>query len=292
MTTNSTSLPAVVADGDLLCFKVVSDSGEATLIYKIEIWIGRNANLTSVKIGTAAAFTTLGTPAATWNGNSLVQAEFLGQEPVPPAGLSVLITPADSDAEIQYAYQVTDTAEPSFAVVPNPLIIPFQAEGYLYIKVTSGNGNVILIYKIFAQMMQSALIYYGIPKIGDNDIDDIWDTVEESYEIRRLFPSDTTNPTWAANPDTFGVAKALWDDEGLYVFWDITDPSVVKQGTTSGNQWLHDSIELFINEAYLSSTGSPATGNTYTTGGSQYRVSRDGVTSGDPSAAVSALNSL
>jgi hypothetical protein len=284
--TNATTVP-IVADGDFLCFKVVAENGTTTQYYQIEVWMGRTAALTSVKIGSATTITNStgwGTPTATWNVTN--QGNFLGREKVPAGGLAVVVVAADG-ATVQYAYLEDGTADPtsSFVDVPASLMIQFKDEGYLYLKVLSGNGQTTQFYKIHASMLRFATINFGIPAVGSNVIDPIWASVAESYDIKRVFPTDS-NAAFIANPDTYRVAKALWDYDGLYVFWDITDPS---NGAGSGEH-LADSIELFINEAYLSSTGAPVTGDNYDTGGSQYRVGRNGAISGYPSAAVSALN--
>jgi hypothetical protein len=282
--TNSTTV-VLATDGDLFCFKVVSEDKENTLFYKIELRIGHDATLGSLTIGTVLA-NDPGTPAATWDDDSLVTGEFLGTEPVPSiGGLGVVIAPTDPAAVVKYAYMTDETTEPDFVEPVYPLLIQFADEGFLYIQITSEVGDATLIYKIHAAMQQRAEIFYGMPKIGGNVIDPIWDTVEAIYKIERLFPGDTTNQTWARNPDTWGVAKALWDDEGLYVFWDVTDPT----RAVANNEHTDDSIELFINEAYTQANGSHGT---YAQGGSQYRVTRDERTSGDPSAAVSALRTL
>jgi hypothetical protein len=288
--TNTTTVPSV-ADGDLLCFKVVAENGTTTQYYKIEVGMGRTANLTSVKIGTAAAITSntgWGTPMSTWNIPATAQGNFLGREKVTAEGLAVVVAAADG-ATVQYAYMEVGNTDPasSFEDISSSLLIQFKDEGYLYFKVLSGNGKLTQFYKIRASMLRFATINKGSPVINGSTLDPIWESVTETFDIKRVYAGDS-NSAFIANPDTWGVAKVLWDDAGLYVFWDITDPS---NGAGAGEHTA-DSIELFINEAYLTSNGTPATGNTYSDGGSQYRVGRDGATSGDPSDAVSALNTL
>jgi hypothetical protein len=289
--TNSTTVSTtalLAADEDLFCFKVVAENGETTQYYIVEIRMGHDATLGTLTIGTVNA-SDFGTPAATWDAGTLVVGEFLGTEPVPGIGMSVVIAPSDSQAAAEYAYVDVEeeTTEPSFAAVPtDTLRIHFATEGYLYIRITSEYEDATLVYKIHAEMQQRAEILYGMPEIRNNYIDPIWADVEATYEIKRLYPGDTTNQEWALEPDTWGVAKALWDDDGLYVYWDVTDPT----RAVANNEHTDDSVELFINEAYTRANG---THGTYGQGGSQYRVRRDGFAAGgDPDAAVTAFRNL
>jgi hypothetical protein len=284
------AIPAVATmnHGDYLGIKVVSQDGSNTAYYKIEILVGTNALLTSVKIGETTT-TNLGTPKETWDDAGLVRGQYLGQDRVAPSGssLSIAITPQDSLAKVSYAYSSPGvlTSNPTYtALTSNSGSHNFFAEGFLYLEVTSENGEVKMYYTIRASMRQSVGLQYGMPDIENGVIDPVWDSVTEVMMIQRLFEGDNEGDAeYLANvtAHTIGRAKALWDDDGLYLYIDVDDDdlSPMDANLTNNNAHRYDSVEIFVNEA--KSMASVADSAAFGRAGSQYRVGMTGHISGN-----------
>jgi hypothetical protein len=272
------------ADGDFLYIEVTAENGINKGVYKLEVQVGRDTTLSVITIGgTSVTSTSLGTPAATLTDAVAGAVLFSTLQDV--GGFAVSVTPTDTEASVQWAAVSTDSNDATFATT-SPIV--FTDGGFLYVKVTAANTTTIAYYKVRVNLMQSATIKYGQPVIkasSEKFVDSAWGDVTETYTIAKVFSSDSS-ADYTANPNTSGVAKALFDESGLYVYVEVTDPDVSSGG--SGNHE-KDSVELFINE------GVEADGNLIKTGGyadkgGQYRVGADGAISGDPAAASAAMN--
>lgn len=76
--------------------------------------------------------------------------------------------------------------------------------------------------------------YYGTPAI-DGSVDSVWSKAPE-------MKLDTKQMAWSG---TTGTAKALWDDDNLYVLVQVRDDQLNK---TNPNVWEQDSVEIFVDE--------------------------------------------
>ncbi|MGP4039144.1 endo-1,4-beta-xylanase [Gracilibacillus sp. D59] len=102
---------------------------------------------------------------------------------------------------------------------------------------------------------------YGTPEI-DGSIDDVWSNAP-------ALPINRYQMAWqGAN----GTAKILWDDNNLYVMFQVSDSNLDK---TNENAWEQDSIEVFVDE----NNGKTAS---YEDDDGQYRVNFDNETSFNP----------
>jgi len=319
------------SNGDILGFKVTAQDGIAVRYYKYTLKIGLNAELKEVWIGkevnedgTTGTSGSLGTAKDTWGtfanderGELDVQ-EILESNSQTP----IKIVPADTGATIQYdVLVVTNNQEStlSWKDYTATTTAVFGGETYLAIKVQSaekeGDNYVYKYYRIAVNTKNGTDITYGQPKIWqDNDptkvgtpyVDTLWDSVDW-LDISRVNKAESY-ATWFGTDygqHTSGKAKALWDDDGIYVYFvatfkdyktsanqatatvrtasrsgdaaawesghgtDITDSS----NTTPGDDHLKDSLEVFINERY----------ETFKSGnyGNQYRsgvINEDGKT--------------
>lgn len=102
---------------------------------------------------------------------------------------------------------------------------------------------------------------YGTPTI-DGVVDSIWSQA----------PAMAVNQYQMAWQGATGVAKALWDDENLYVLIQVSDTQLDK---SSANVWEQDSVEIFIDENNAKTTF-------YQDDDGQYRVNFDNETSFNP----------
>jgi hypothetical protein len=271
------------ADGDFLYIEVTAENGINKNVYKLEIHVGRDTTLSALSIGGVPVIN-LGSPAATLN--EAVAGTVLFNTLQPVGGYPVVITPTDSGAAVSWAAVSTDTGTAVFGTT-SPVV--FTDQGYLYVKVVAANTTTTAYYKIQVNLMRTGTIKYGQPEIkasSDQFIDPIWASVQDTYTIAKVFQTDSS-AAYIAAPTTTGVAKALFDASGLYVYVAVTDPAV---DTTGGSDHTKDSVELFINEAVDDSGDLIKIPATYADKGGQYRVNAAGAISGDPAAAASAVS--
>jgi hypothetical protein len=136
--------------------------------------------------------------------------------------------------------------------------------------------------------MMTATINYGKPVIkasSEKYIDAAWEDVTETYYIAKV--ATESSESYKADPTTTGIAKALFDETGLYLYVEVTDPAVDTAGTSAHEK---DSVELFINEGVDESGGLIKDPVGYADKGGQYRVDAEGAISGDPAAASDAVD--
>jgi hypothetical protein len=268
-------------DGDFLYIEVTAENGVNKNVYKVEIRIGRDTTLATLSIG-GTSITNRGTPAATADGVTAA-GTVLFNTAQPAGGYAINAVSEDTEATVTWA----TTAGGTYGTV-SPIV--FTDGGFLYVKVVSANGNVTAYYKIQVNLMMTGTIKYGQPEIkasSEKYIDSIWSTPGiETYNITKIYPNDSSS-SYIANPNTTGVAKALFDASGLYLYVEVTDPAVDTTGTSAHTK---DSVELFINEGVNASGDLIKTPVSYVSKGGQYRVDADGVISGDPGDAASAMN--
>ncbi|GHV89223.1 hypothetical protein AGMMS50267_15830 [Spirochaetia bacterium] len=269
------------ADGDFLYIEVTAENGTNKGIYKVEVQISRDTTLSVLNIG-GTVVESPGTPAATLAGVTAGTVLLTN----PGTGHAIIATPTDSEATVTWAAGASDPVDGAF-VTTSPLT--FVDGQYLYVKVVAGNGTTTAYYKVQVNLLMTATIKYGAVDIQpsvNKFIDPLWASVTETYRIEKIYGTDSDD-AWeaaqAAAPTAYGVAKALFDEDGLYVYVEITDPNVDTTGTSAH---LKDSVELFINEAVNGSNELIKTPAGYADKGGQYRVdAADGVSS-DPAVAV------
>jgi len=87
-------------------------------------------------------------------------------------------------------------------------------------------------------------VEYGQPVL-DGDIDDIW---EDAFCFDSF--KGALDARVVANKDSKGSLKLLWDDKGLYVLAQITDPTML--GSYAGIEWYNsDGVSYFVKEDSL-----------------------------------------
>ncbi|GAA0404892.1 endo-1,4-beta-xylanase [Paenibacillus motobuensis] len=102
---------------------------------------------------------------------------------------------------------------------------------------------------------------YATPVI-DGSIDTVWSNAPE-------MPINRYQSAWQG---ATGVAKALWDDQNLYVLIQVSDSQLDK---SSANAWEQDSVEVFVDE-------NNAKTFVYQDDDGQYRVNFDNETTFNP----------
>jgi endo-1,4-beta-xylanase len=103
--------------------------------------------------------------------------------------------------------------------------------------------------------------YYGTPAI-DGSVDSVWSQAPE-------MKLDTKQMAWSG---ATGTAKALWDDDNLYVLVQVRDDQLNK---SNPNVWEQDSVEVFVDE----NNGKTAT---FQDDDGQYRVNFENAASFNP----------
>ena len=272
-------------DGDVLYIEVTAENGVNKGYYKIGVEVGRDTSLSSVTIGGIAVINTGTSAAAAADVPDAEAGSILFTTAMPSEGYAVAITATDPGAAVKWA-QGTGTASqtaPSAYGTTTP--IPFVDEGFLFIEVTAANTTTKAYYKIKINLLMSATIKYGSPTITSGTVDILWDSVTETYRIAKVSADQLSS--LENTQTTFGVAKALFDEDGLYIYVDVTDPSI---DLTNTSFHAKDSVELFINEGVDTNGTLIKDPVDYDTKGGQYRVDAAGTISGNPDAAPAAMN--
>jgi hypothetical protein len=109
----------------------------------------------------------------------------------------------------------------------------------------------------------------------------------KEFRIGKIYlPDGNPGAEYLIEPTTYGIARVLFDEKGLYVYVDVTDSNVSTTAATS-NHHLRDSVEIFVNEDFKGHTSGG-----YGSVGGQYRIGANNEVSGDPGDAPAALTSL
>jgi hypothetical protein len=269
-------------DGDRIFIEMKAEDG-TTAYYGAKIGIGADAGLESVTLETQAITPEgMGTP-----GSSLAAAVegyiLMGIMQTNAQGFNVAVTANDKDPVVQVTFGKAADAENTWSGTTRR--IKFEDKELLGIKIVSANGKKTNYYKIRVELMTTMEINYGSPSLGENDyVDPKWDTAE--WQPIANQNRAETNQEFFDNPSTSGRAKLLWDEDGLWLYVDVTTEYISEAMGSAGD---HDgsNVELFINEAYPTINS----GN-YNNIGGQYRVDStlpNGAVTGDPSDAATAL---
>jgi len=167
-----------------------------------------------------------------------------------------------------------------------------------YIQVQYNDGNTTVYYSIYPRRTVN-IPYVASGVISVTDGNNNTATIEEEgawanaveIVLDRVYMPDSSGLANVtdydqSNPETHPKIKLLWSDDGLYVLAKVKD-------TNNGTATEHngDSLEVFISESFaFGNSGNwqnTSTGGTTGGGGGQYRVSRSGATSGNPSTVTS-----
>ena len=292
-------------DETVVYIRVIAADKVTTLYYAFKISVGNVAEIETLTLA-GEAVTFLGEPGPAWN-DVRRQGTFDYQEDTPEGGFAIVAAAKDGGT-ITWAVTSNSSVEPDFT---NPAAnLPLGNGSFLYIKVTSINGKVTNYYRITIFTKAAMIVYYGQPDItlgvngGAPALDPMWSTTEWMFNVSRVNLNEMTPAfrfynTVEGHYDTTGVghtegmAKAFWDDGGMYVYaemtyhdyYDTADDMEAEKLTeratvvtpplatvADNNAHLYDSLEIFTNERVQQ----------YTEGGYgiQYRVapSPDGQT--------------
>jgi len=294
------------ADGDFLYVEVTSADETTVSVYKIVLEIGHNAKLESVAIGatpqTQALY--LGTPAATWAGVTGTAIGNFQTNRQLTAGLGITILAQDSAAKIKYAIveEATPSAtEPTWTDYTGAIaarVFDPELQYYLYIKVTADAGDV-LIYKLKIILPAVGIVVYGNPEISFDDMT-FWDNPDiKSFNVNRVNEAEDIEEymreSWGLH--TSAVVKAVWNDEGIYAYANVTtkqykdtetgslkDRPIANATNMDNGAHLGDSFELFVNERLqvLRPGEQNDTGNQFRVGANNARSGRAAGSSVDP----------
>jgi len=239
---------------------------------------------------------------------------------IPAAGLKVNVSTTDPSATVRIATgdynkqvsELTWTSIPNAAGGGGNMLKPASEDHKLYVEVTAANGTTKAYYVGRFEFVKAGIIYYGTPEIRQNYIDPIWDTVEDYYDIVTRTNSTSENTTsYRALTDTnnvfdiskkdqftWGRAKALWDETGVYVYTVVAKHTgTFFFGIGSSQEHTYDSVEVFINERVDASgnvvKNHAVGGINYSNRGGQYRLSPSAAMpkSGDPSITTTGFDS-
>jgi hypothetical protein len=148
--TSLLEIPAFAAEpafsfssGDYLYIEVFSPNKDKVLFYKIQVLLpSDNADIARITIGGAQG--TRGTPAAAWNDPAL-EAGVINLNLNQASDVAVDVILSNLGAAVEYAKTASSTAEPVFGSESQ---FTFTQGDYLYIKTTSSDASVTLVYKL------------------------------------------------------------------------------------------------------------------------------------------------
>ena len=288
-----------LAHNEKIYIRVVASDKETVLYYGFTINVGNVARLAGLSLGgEAITFWSETGEMNLWNNIDMVGVFYRDE---PPAGGFALAASAEDGGAIAYAVTTDSAAAPSFTALTGTPNVTLSTGSILYIKVTSANERISVIYRINIFLKVSATVLYGQPVIspgtngGAPGLDPLWDTIEDwplsinrlnlaemTPEYRFLYTGGGDHYDEAGYGHTEGRAKAFWDDGGLYVYAEMTfhdfrefngtapphpmehEIVVTPSGIADNAAHLYDSLEIFTNERVQQ----------YTAGdyGIQYRV--------------------
>jgi hypothetical protein len=270
-------------DSDIFYVEVFSANHDAYNIYKIQVRAySRLAALESLTInGLDAPF---GYPGEAWDsqfGGQLYDtaAQFYDPDLPKTWNISITTTPG-SNAVVEFARAPKGVEPTGFTTVPPA---SFDWGDYLYVKVTSEDGNLTYYFKTKILFSQEETIQWGQPDVTvAGVIDPIWNNTPglKTFDVSSVYPVDST-AEFIENPDTSAWAKVLWDHNGIYVLMEVIDPDPCTLPAVTGNQHLYDSVEIFTNPNRPAAPARPS--GSYGTGGGQYRIGSQGTKSGSSS---------
>jgi len=165
--------------------------------------------------------------------------------------------------------------------------IKFNDMDNLIVKVVDPDKPAaIAFYRVEINLQQSTTIKYGTPNIDLDTIDSKWDDLDELNILKIYLGDGNPGDEYRRSPTTYGVAKVLFDEDGLYVYVVVTDANVSVTAAASQHHQ-RDSVEIFVNEDY---DGTKSGG--YANVGGQYRIGANGEVSGDPEAVIAGDSGL
>jgi hypothetical protein len=272
---------------DYLYIQVTSENGAVINYYRIRVQAQtHSAIVASISIGGVAAVI----PERSSPGGTIAEAIpaiLYIQEATPNASGYAIVAPPDSsangDATVKWTKVAANAPAPAVSAfgTTTPLVL---ADGdLLYVEVTAaGDATVKGYYKTIVSFLREATIKYGNPEIkasAQKYVDPKFNAATV-LKIDRV-GNDNLTDYYLAAPDTFGEARLLWDEDGVYAYVKVTDAIVA--GAGSGQAHLGDSIEFFITEQFANGTDN------YGSRGNQYRVDgEDGTLSGDRDDSITA----
>jgi len=291
--------PLSFEDGDLLVIEVTAQDGVSKRYYKVELQIGRNARLATVGLETPQGSENyLGKPGTSWNDPALEVGSFFTDQFSELVGLRLSAAAEDGDAKIEYVIDWRDNPAanepftwnelPASGQAVNPYVFVYTNTYYVYVRVTAFAGNQ-LYYKMKLFFPQRGTITYGTPDLGAAgtfEVDPLFDAADLfEFDISRVNLAETIQPYFKTEygQHTRAKAKALWDDDGIYVYVDVTfnqyketEDGVLKdRPITTGTNHECDSVEIFVNERLQATTA------TNRNMGNQFRIGTQNQLSGD-----------
>jgi signal peptidase I len=289
-----------VDDDDLIYVKMTASNKKDVYFYVFQVQIGRDATLKeeggiTFENGTNKFdVTDLGTPLATglpvlanWG-----KMQF-SLEVNTINNWKVTANPTDAGAKVKLAKGIRSTtlASINWDTIPNGAELTLADGEFVFVQVTSANEKAKNYYKILMYYPRDTTIKFGTPQtLNAETPDPVWDDPTNPW-----LPIDRINTTESLpyadtvpneKDRTFGRAKLLWDWDGMWIYAQVWEKNI----SAEGSEHTKSSVELFINEANVSS-GAVTGGNNKN--GGQYRLGANGDRSGAPTdPAVDAFNAL
>ena len=150
------------------------------------------------------------------------------------------------------SYATGDSASMKAPRVPGTYVLTVTPAGDMSAIDSTSDAKVRVLNMVTPG---NGLATYGTPTIGGGETDPVWNSAPALVIEKHLTMKD--------NGTASGVAKAMWDEENLYVLVEVQDPVLNNDSSSAHEQ---DSIEIFVDETNCKASR-------YQEGMGQYRIS-------------------
>lgn len=226
-------------DGNVIYIKATSKNTKVANYYKVTVEMGRDATLSSVKIGGTPA--SLGVPQATANNENLIAGKFIAKT---PSDFSFAITATANDAATVTYINKSDDSVPADAEYGSAALTLADGDT-LYVKATAVLAvlyykiEIVFVEKVFILTITDAPIGIGWASISSSDWMTTFAVADSGAEGRFVFyksitgeggmPTVTDEP-WDAEHGSYNMMLMNFATFEMYV---NTEPLVIEGDTAT-----------------------------------------------------------
>lgn len=103
---------------------------------------------------------------------------------------------------------------------------------------------------VFGTMVQDSILvveYTNVAPVIDGELDDVWRNIT-AIPTEKMVDNDAYWDAYFGWTDVYVTMRLMYDDENLYLFYDILDDVLGLDGTTNQHEW--DGMEIYFDGDY------------------------------------------